>query len=135
VKHLGVRLRPARWYDKWYVMRLLNSPDVVAKGGGTIAPSWWWTSVRPHMSIVVWCGATAGYIIVRPSDGEVSIVLHPFYRGLGIGTEALRELRLTHLHLTARVQADNEASLRAFQKAGFAVEQRSHRETLFRSAR
>lgn len=121
----GVRLRRARWWDRGFVLRLRNAPDSLARGLGTQpVGGTWWTLVKPLMSIVVleWPGMTrrVGYVIVN-TKCEVSIALYPMYRGLGIGTETLRELRRQHPDLVARIRHDNPVSLRAFEKAGFRI--------------
>lgn len=72
------------------------------------------------------------------SRGTVSIHLAPGHRGRGLGTAALRALanlafeELAMGELVASVKQDNRASLAAFEKAGFAVEETGAVTTLRR---
>jgi UDP-2,4-diacetamido-2,4,6-trideoxy-beta-L-altropyranose hydrolase len=72
-------------------------------------------------------GASVGYVrfSLEGRDAEISIALAPTTRGLGYGTAAIRrgcELVFATgrvSRVVARVKADNEASRRAFGRAGF----------------
>jgi spore coat polysaccharide biosynthesis protein SpsF (cytidylyltransferase family)/RimJ/RimL family protein N-acetyltransferase len=72
-------------------------------------------------------GVDAGVVRLDVKNGEatVNINVAPEWRGQGIGTRALRALSreafgpLALNQLSARVKADNTASRRAFERAGF----------------
>lgn len=132
---MTVTLRRARWWDRWYVLRLRNSADVLAAGAESrIVGRRWWGVVKPWMRVIMYGVNTAGYVIVTPT-GMVSIALEHVARHQGIGTEALKAVRAVEPGvLTAIINADNIASVRAFERAGFKHEGQRDRQLLFRSA-
>ena len=58
-----------------------------------------------------------GYI--RHMDGDIGVCTSPEYWGQGIGTFMIKELMKLHPECYAKIKLDNEASIRAFEKAGF----------------
>ena len=77
---------------------------------------------------------TVGLISFRPDRGEIGFWVGPPFWGTGFASEAVEGL-VAHLfrtrdlpRVTAEVQADNEASVRVLEKAGFrrAGEKRLH---------
>jgi RimJ/RimL family protein N-acetyltransferase len=58
-----------------------------------------------------------GYI--RHMDGDIGVCTSPEYWGKGIGTFMIKELMKLHPECYAKIKLDNEASIRAFEKAGF----------------
>jgi len=117
----SVRLRPARWWDRWFVLDLRNDPDTRAVGiNAQPVGAAWWRCVKPMLAIIT-AGSQSyrvGYLIVN-TKCEISIALSPTFRGHGLGTIALLLARQQYGPLTAYVKDDNLASQRAFVKAGF----------------
>lgn len=82
-----------------------------------------------RLYIIVADGSDSGVIRldVAAGEGEVSIYLAPEARHRGIGVPALRALLgeafdgLGLLRVTGAIKPDNQASLAAFAKAGFAL--------------
>ena len=58
-----------------------------------------------------------GYI--RQIDGDIGVCTHPDHWGKGIGEFLINELMEIHPECFAKVKLNNEASVRAFEKAGF----------------
>jgi RimJ/RimL family protein N-acetyltransferase len=58
-----------------------------------------------------------GYI--RHIDGDIAVCTNPIYHGNGIGTFMIEQLIKRHPKCHAKIKLDNEASIKAFEKAGF----------------
>tara|TARA_R100000742_G_C4257758_1_gene75611 strand:+ start:484 stop:894 length:411 start_codon:yes stop_codon:yes gene_type:complete len=61
-----------------------------------------------------------GYI--RHIDGDIGVCTDPTYQGRGIATFMIKELIKRHPNCYAKIKLDNEASIKAFEKAGFKKE-------------
>ena len=59
----------------------------------------------------------AGYCGVI--DDDIRVAVHPDFQGKGIGSFMINELMKLHPECYAKVKLNNEASVRAFEKAGF----------------
>lgn len=129
-----VSLRPAMAGDMEWVWRLVNDPTVrsVSVSGDPIPwathEAWFAARLRSEqpMLIVEVGSLEVGYVRfdTTPDGTEVSIAIDIAHRG-GLGGRVLRAAcdwwgaRNPQSPLQARIKPDNEASRRAFQRAGF----------------
>lgn len=104
-----VLLLPASFRDRSYLLALRNHPEIVELGTSQMPATEQWLEGE---ILVVW--KAVGYI--RRDGEEVSIALERSARGQGIGTAALQAIRRP---ASAKIKPENEASIRAFKKAGF----------------
>lgn len=96
-----------------------------------------------RLYIILADGVDAGMLRLDVGDREatVSVNIAPEWRGLGVGTRALRSVcreafgPLGLHRLTAKVKADNRASRIAFERAGFTVVEAADPLLLVRTAR
>jgi RimJ/RimL family protein N-acetyltransferase len=58
-----------------------------------------------------------GYI--RHINEDIAVCVHPDHWGKGAGTFMVKELIKRHPNSVAKIKLDNQARLRAFEKAGF----------------
>ncbi len=130
-------LRPVSADDRELVWRIANSPEVRAMSGSTADIPWdghctWFerqlaTPLPPFYVICNVSGEPAGYVRFSIENGEavISIALDAKWRNRGMGAKAIElgcaQLRamLPSIPVAAFVRPDNEASLKAFAKAGF----------------
>ncbi|WP_347353750.1 bifunctional UDP-2,4-diacetamido-2,4,6-trideoxy-beta-L-altropyranose hydrolase/GNAT family N-acetyltransferase, partial [Acetoanaerobium noterae] len=131
-------LRPVSADDRELVWRIANSPEVRAMSGSTADIPWdshciWFerqlASPRPPFYVVCHVsGEPAGYVRFSVESGEavISIALDGKWRNRGMGAKAIElgcaRLRAMHpsIPVAAFVRPGNEASLKAFARAGFA---------------
>ena len=113
---------PAGPEDKDFVLGLRLSPDVAGGAFQTrgFDADAWWEAVRGDLWILRDKGHPVGYLITRPVQ-EISIVLAPEVRGKGVASQALRGLK--YGDLVAFIRPKNKASIRAFEAAGFQLDE------------
>lgn len=126
-----MNLRPATMDDARFLYDLRREPGYASQCFGPPPASFdahkaWlrdWLYMFPGLRpllIVEEDGRAVGMVRLSPArPAEVSIALVPEARGKGLCPQVLRAVAAGHPHLCARVKPDNEASLRAFEKAGF----------------
>ncbi|MGB1007818.1 MAG: GNAT family N-acetyltransferase [Thalassobaculaceae bacterium] len=136
------RLRPARLNDSAAVFAWRNDPLTRSMSRASAPVTWddhqrWFAAVIdiPSRRVVIAEGAGARLAVVRfdrmdGGDGagtvwEVSINLNPAWRGRGLGGAVLRaacdgfQAPGASLSLHAEIRAENAASRRVFEAAGF----------------
>ena len=136
------RLRPARLYDSAVVFAWRNDPLTRAMSRASVPVTWddhqrWFSDVihLPSRRVLIAEGAADQLAVVRfdrmdgragaTSAWEVSINLNPAWRGQGVGRAVLRaacdgfQAPGEGLSLHAEIRAENAASLRIFEAAGF----------------
>ena len=125
-------LIPLRFFRDWRLCwRLANDPTERAMARDLRRPTVWrhtrWMFTQRFSPRRFAWTVNGGAGIVRVErfgecETEVHISLLPEYRGVGIGTAALRAVvGFGRPPVVAYVKPTNTASLRAFQKAGFVV--------------
>ncbi len=70
-----------------------------------------------YLALVVDTDVPVGYI--RHIDGDIGVCVHPAMFSQGVGTFMIKELMKLHPECFAKIKADNKASIKAFEKAGF----------------
>jgi RimJ/RimL family protein N-acetyltransferase len=138
----AVRLRPARDDDRDLLLAWRNEPAVRAasRSAGEVSTdehaAWFARRLADpgtRIFIVEHDGVPAGQVRVDRVDGsrgEIHIALTAAARGRGLAAAALRAAarrgadELGFDRIEANVRATNEASLRAFARAGFVDERR-----------
>lgn len=120
-------LRPATAYDTDYFFTLRCDP-VASRMSRRRAPTWeeharWWEGTTDLRFVAEEEGAYVGTLRLSV-DGVVSIIVDPLVRGAGWGPVMLRELEpYAKAHgietMLAEIAYENEASQRAFTKAGW----------------
>jgi RimJ/RimL family protein N-acetyltransferase len=136
VSRADLALRPAGYGDCEQLRAWRNDPDTVAASNGReVEPSehaaWLEAKLADpgcRLWIVERAGTPIGQVRAERLDGgdvELHIGLGPDARGQGTGTQAIHEAvsklpsEWGATGVVARVRPDNQASLRAFAKAGF----------------
>ena len=79
------------------------------------------------MAIVDRMGRHVGNI--KLCNGDLSTIIFPPYQGMGYATRAIKEMVKSHPNMTAGILHGNEASLRAYTKAGFTITGRTQEKT------
>jgi len=118
----SIDLRPATNEDSIFVWRLRNSPEVRAVSFSQepirlMDHEGYFRSRLSEFQIILLEGSEAGYL--RLVNQEVSIALDEAVRGRGVGSAVLKRLSPG---CTALILGENEASLKAFKKAGFSIQ-------------
>ncbi|UQA58061.1 GNAT family N-acetyltransferase [Polyangium aurulentum] len=142
----AISLRPARADDAGRIWVWNNEPSVRRASLRTASIPW--ADHRAWYAARLQDGATAFWIVQTPEDGAIgsvriqpsgeedtiSIALAPGARGRGVGTRAIAEAVARRLAaggarpIVALIRPDNEASARAFARAGFVAEGRREAE-------
>ncbi len=101
--------------------------QTLPQAAGSLMSAWVWNSYHRRGS---WgfqlsvSGLHAGFVIGREDRIELIGVI-PGFRGRGVGTALLRQVRLTAVGDTwVTTESTNEAALRMYQQAGFTVQER-----------
>lgn len=132
---LAISIRQATVDDAWFVYELRNDPDV-RESSFNKNPLVWeqhldWFKTRLEDSFIYLVeedGEPVGYVRFEPeADGdslETSVAILRRERGRGIGVEAIKLASkaaeaIGATRLVARIQPGNDASIRAFEAAGF----------------
>ncbi len=124
---MNVEIYPTLDNDKDFFFRLRNDPVTcrMSRRGKITQEEHdvWWAKTQDHRFIILADRAYAGYVRIGP-DGTLSIALDNLYRGLGIGTQALWQIRkicgrLGYRRIFAEIAPENAASQKAFLKAGW----------------
>jgi RimJ/RimL family protein N-acetyltransferase len=133
----AVSLRPAHEDDRDLLLAWRNEPAVRAasRSAGEVSPeehaAWFARRLADpgtRIFVVEYDGVPAGQVRVDRVDGsrgEIHIALTGAARGMGLAAPALRAAarrgadELGFDRIEANVRATNEASLRAFARAGF----------------
>ena len=139
-------LRPVSPEDREFVWNVTNSPEVRAVSGSRASIPWedhctWFDRqiALPNPLFFIVChvtGEPVGYVrfSLGADEAVISTALDAKWRNRGIGTKAVelgsRRLRAMHpaLPIVALVRPDNDASLKAFSKAGFQLQSTSRDE-------
>ena len=129
-----MKLRNAEWKDALYLRRIRNnSRGSMGNTGkvGLIEHLRWFARVKKNPSrthlYIAYSGRSKigmGRLDVHgmwPYHYELGLIVHPKYRGKGYGTEIIRKLcaMVDGAKCVARIRSTNQASIRAFEKAGF----------------
>jgi len=140
---MTVRLRPATHADADRLLAWRNDADAVhfSASGAAVAPEEhrrWIESRLGRSSPRLWVAESGGTAVgmvrldVDDGVGVVSIAVAPEHRGHGLSGEMLGALvDIARAdgdveRMAARVSADNLASLRAFERAGFETVSRDY---------
>lgn len=122
-------LRPAGWRDTLFLWRLRNEEEVRSQSFST-DPVGLWNHLRwlravfrdPRRRLYVAPGVGQVRLDEENGAAEISIAIQRDHRGGGAGTALLEDaIALAGQPLLARIKRQNEASIRAFARAGFAV--------------
>ena len=130
-----VRLRPATLGDIPSLVRIRETPEVVARwrGGDDMAASVQDDLEEPDSTgyVIEVDGAVVGWIQWAAEDdpdyrhAAVDIFLHPDWQGRGLGADAIRTLAhhlfqdRGHHRLTIDPAAANQRAIRSYQRVGF----------------
>jgi spore coat polysaccharide biosynthesis protein SpsF len=138
----GFSFLPAAASDADAILALRNDPDAVrfSRSARPVAPdehAHWFASTLEHPGTRIWVARQDGQVVgqvrvdVRTGVGTISFGVAAGSRGRGIGTrllllllDALAADEQTHT-LVGEVDERNDASLRAFERAGFSPADRS----------
>jgi len=130
-------LRPAEKNDMRAVFEWRNHPDSRKNFGNSEEIDWpshqkWFTKKLAEESTRIYIGIykddRAGIIRFEKTEkgAEVSVNVRPGYSGRGIGTMLIRKGTSTYLSdagplkpVVARINKDNHASQRSFEKSGY----------------
>lgn len=126
----------ARWQDSLFVRKVRNEPDSRrwSVNGNRVSllrhVSWWRRRGQlGEIVYIIWIdGRRSGYVRVRYSAGEfaeLSVALLETARGLGAGSEAIRQATQATAGIPAlkgwraTIDERNSSSIRAFSASGF----------------
>lgn len=133
-----ITLRPALPSDCRLLWEWRNAPEVRAKAFDSNPIEWehhrrWFKQKLSDSSTSIYIattadGETAGQIRfdVVESEATVAVIVARAVRGRGIGTDIIRKgtlqfaSKVPGVNIVAEIKPDNEASLRAFKRAGYA---------------
>jgi len=134
----NLQLREATSDDARFVWKTNNDPSVRARSVDTDPIPWedhceWFEATLSSDARLLWipayhgeeCGVVRMDVNFEASEAEISIAIRPDFRGRGIGTSVIQRAseqtteRDDIERVLAHVRPDNEASIRAFEKAGF----------------
>ena len=138
-----MKLVPATMKDLDFLFQLRNDPTVrkafwCGKKIGKGAHAAWLRATlgNPfvHLYIIQEKGTWHDYgycrLVCDEHKGEISVAIHPRFRGNGIATLAIRSLlrkaKAIGIQPFAKVKADNVASLKTFLKAGMRPRETVH---------
>jgi len=137
-KTTEMELRSAETTDEQRLFEWRNLPEILELGSLRRAVSreehacWFSESLKGELRklwIVTWNGDPVGQMrfdLSAPDEAEISIYLIPTFTGRGIGIQAIRlgckliSDKKPDVRVVARVMKENQKSLSAFLKAGFA---------------
>lgn len=122
---MKVRLRPWREADAGALMTHANSPGLDMGVSCASARGWLLgAAIDPSKMAIEVDGTAAGHVGFTP-EGEIGFWLGSQWWGRGIATEAVRQASTWALatfdwpRISARVEPDNQASMRVLEKAGY----------------
>lgn len=136
----SIQLRTAMKEDEHFLLNVRNEPEIVALGSSRRFvdadehAAWFRNSLRRRDRVLLLVeiedhAGPIGYVRLdrrSETDAEISVVILQPWRGRSIGTQVIRKA-VEHafkswsalVRVLAYVRRENEASKRAFQKAGF----------------
>lgn len=143
----SLRLRRAELEDSRFFWKTNNHPSVRANSIDTSSIPWeqhrkWYEASFESDTRMLWiaefdsdrCGVVRMDLSGDADSAEISVALNPDYRGRGLGRECIRmssERVLEQTEATrvdALVRPENEASIRAFEAAGYEPRETTKRD-------
>lgn len=141
-----MRLRDAQYNDRRFIWEVNNHPSVRRQSIRTDDIPWdahvaWFDAIQEdahrHLFIVECESRRAGVVRLDVAQdephAELSIAISPDHRGKGLGRASIRQAAALALEdprvhtVVALIRPDNPASIRAFERAGFAEQRHTTR--------
>jgi RimJ/RimL family protein N-acetyltransferase len=124
VEHEQLKLIPNKYKYYEFIRQLRNDPRVKSGFIKTeyITPLQQEIYMQKYASFYYIClykEEPVGYVGVV--DNEIRIATHPDYQNLGIAKFMILEIRKEYPTAFAKIKIENEASLKAFTRAGFVI--------------